>query len=55
MDDTIAAKFPELIDTDQYIKFDCIFCGTTNGSTIQKDGDILVCVCGQCWKKQDIK
>ena len=52
---TIAFKFPELIDTQEYILFECEYCKTMNGSTIHKDGEILVCVCGNCWKKQDIK
>ena len=53
--DSISDKFPELIDTGEYVQFQCEKCGTNNGSTIHKDGDILVAVCGECWTKQDYK
>ena len=53
--ETIAEKFPELIDTGEYVQFECEKCKTRNGSTIHKDGDILVVVCGSCWTKQDYK
>jgi len=52
---TIPERFPELDDTGEYIQFDCEKCKTRNGSTIQKDGDILVVVCGECWTKQEYK
>ena len=52
---TISEKFPELINTEEYIKFQCEKCKTINGSTIHKDGEILVVVCGECWTKQDYK
>jgi transcription elongation factor Elf1 len=52
---TIAFKFPELEDTGEYWRFDCEFCGITNGSTIHRDGQELVVVCGECWKKQGVR
>lgn len=53
--ETISGKFPELIDTQEYVQFECEKCKTRNGSTIHKDGDLLVVVCGACWSKQDYK
>jgi transcription elongation factor Elf1 len=49
---TIAEHFPELKNTDEYIKFQCVECGNINGSTIHIDGSEFVAVCGNCWAKQ---
>jgi transcription elongation factor Elf1 len=52
--DTIVEKFPELIDTGEYVQFGCELCNTKNGTTIHKDADLLVVVCGQCWHMKNI-
>lgn len=49
---SIEEKYPELINTDEYVKFQCDECKTINGTTYKFDGDKKIVVCGQCWKKQ---
>ena len=52
---SIEFKFPDLINTEEYIRFECDKCKTINGTTIHKDGELFVMVCGNCWEKQVIR
>ena len=57
--ETILSKYPELTDTGEYIQFECEACAVgdkkvKNGTTIHKDGEKSVVVCGVCWAKKEL-
>lgn len=55
MENTIESKYPELVDSGEYIQFTCNICKTNNGTTIHNDeNNKRFVVCGNCWNKKEI-